>query len=51
MTTAQDRDRETQGQRASLALNELVAAVDAIHAACELLSVSPAGLGLETGLE
>jgi len=51
MTTAQDRDRETQGGRASLALNELAAAVDAIHAACELLGVTPEGLGLGRALE
>jgi len=51
VTTARDRDRETQGQRASLALNELGAAVDAILAACELLGVTPDALGLGRALE
>ncbi|CAN5510830.1 MAG: hypothetical protein ACR2JP_00460 [Acidimicrobiia bacterium] len=51
MTTAHQQDRETQEQRAALALNELGAAVDAIHAACDLLGVTPAGLGLERALE
>ncbi len=43
MTTAHQRDRETPEQRASLALNELGAAVDSIHAACELLGVTRTG--------
>ncbi len=50
-TTRDDRDRETREQRASLALNELAAAVDAIHAACALLGVNPEGLGLGRALE
>lgn|GEM_PF-2142277 len=51
MTTARDWDRETQGQRAALALNELGAAVDAILSAAELLGVTPDGLGLGRALE
>ena len=49
-TTAHQRDRD-QEQRASLALNELEAARDAIHAACDLLGTTAAGLGLERALE
>jgi len=51
MTTAHQQGRETQGGRAALALNELGAAVDAILSACELLGVTPAGLGLERAVE
>jgi len=50
MTTAKDWNPD-QEQRASLALNELAAARDAILSACELLGVTPDALGLGRALE
>jgi len=50
MTTARQRNPDRE-QRATRALNEIAAARDAINAACDLLGVTPAGLGLGRAFE